>query len=104
MCLGCGYQGRELRAGAELSTFLCPRCGEDWYARPPRSYAELEGLGPVSVDLPPAVATRRLDATRLRAFEQRRRRATAVIRGAAVFFLALGLAALVGTAVIATTN
>lgn len=25
-------------------TFICPACGEDLYARPARSYAELEGL------------------------------------------------------------
>ncbi|MEM8835974.1 MAG: hypothetical protein AAGD00_09160 [Planctomycetota bacterium] len=25
-------------------TFTCPACGEDLYARPARSYAELEGL------------------------------------------------------------
>lgn len=23
---------------------LCPNCGEDFYIRPPRSYAEMEGL------------------------------------------------------------
>lgn len=41
MCLGCGYQGSRLEGNA---TFSCPGCGTDLYARPPMSYAEMEGL------------------------------------------------------------
>ena len=36
MCLRCGLAVRRQRG------FVCPDCGEDWYSRPPRSYAELE--------------------------------------------------------------
>lgn len=59
-CLACGYAGRfaQGRGGrgqfglvphaetAERSGPLghCPRCGCDFHARPPRSYAEMEGL------------------------------------------------------------
>lgn len=41
-CVGCG-----LRAdvqGTKVNQERCPRCGVDWVARPPRSYAELEGF------------------------------------------------------------
>jgi hypothetical protein len=44
MCLCCGHAGRTLQGDRGLTTFECPSCGEDLYARPPRSYAELEGL------------------------------------------------------------
>lgn len=44
MCLGCGFDGRELQGERGRFTFVCPCCGEDLYARPPRSYAQLEGL------------------------------------------------------------
>jgi len=43
-CLYCGYDGRILQGERREHTWLCPRCGEDLYARPPRSYAEMEGL------------------------------------------------------------
>lgn len=78
-CLRCGHAGAELQrrsAGAEGGlgggmlgrpggrarradeaagvvdgvVLRCPVCGEDLYARPPRSYAELEGLTRVKVD------------------------------------------------------
>lgn len=43
MCLSCGYTGDELQS-PESEPLRCPECGEDLYTRPPRSYAELEGL------------------------------------------------------------
>jgi predicted RNA-binding Zn-ribbon protein involved in translation (DUF1610 family) len=43
-CLRCGYCGPELQSDRGERTFACPACGEDLYARPARSYAELEGL------------------------------------------------------------
>ena len=43
-CLRCGYRGDELQRLGELAAYRCPDCGQDLYARPPRSYAEMEGL------------------------------------------------------------
>lgn len=37
-CVGCGLTIRDSEAGA------CPRCSVDFEERPPRSYAEMEGL------------------------------------------------------------
>jgi hypothetical protein len=40
-CVACGYEGRSLlKPGLER----CPRCSCDLRSRPPRSYAEMEGL------------------------------------------------------------
>jgi len=44
MCLRCGHDGPSLQGDNARETFVCPSCGEDLYARPARSYAELEGL------------------------------------------------------------
>jgi len=44
MCLRCGYRGREVQGGTDGRTFVCPRCEADLYARPARSYAEMEGI------------------------------------------------------------
>jgi len=44
MCLCCGHTGPELQGTSASSVLVCPACGEALYARPPRSYAELEGL------------------------------------------------------------
>jgi len=46
-CVGCGLRAelRVTEGGAER----CPRCGVDWSVRPPRSYAELEGLETAAV-------------------------------------------------------
>lgn len=44
MCLACGYDGRIIQAGRSDPAWQCPQCGADLYARPPRSYAEMEGL------------------------------------------------------------
>ena len=43
-CLRCGHEGEELQRDGAMRVFDCPACGEDLYARPPRSYAEMEGL------------------------------------------------------------
>lgn len=44
MCLACGFSGRAIQNASRETAWLCPRCGTDLYARPPRSYAELEAL------------------------------------------------------------
>lgn len=54
-CLACGHDGPELQGGCS-GVFVCEVCGADLYARPPRSYRELEGLDEVS----PSVAPRRV--------------------------------------------
>lgn len=43
-CLICGYDGPELQGDTAEGTYRCPACDADLYARPPRSYAELEGF------------------------------------------------------------
>jgi predicted RNA-binding Zn-ribbon protein involved in translation (DUF1610 family) len=43
-CLNCGHDGPELQGERGHALFVCPCCGQDLYARPPRSYAEMEGL------------------------------------------------------------
>lgn len=52
-CLRCGYRGDELQKRGEAAAYLCPVCGQDLYARPPRSYAEMEDI-PVAPSVPPA--------------------------------------------------
>lgn len=44
MCLSCGFDGRAIQNHSRDSTWVCPRCDSDLYARPPKSYAELEAL------------------------------------------------------------
>jgi len=44
VCLTCGYRGAELQREGSAAAFVCPRCGQDLYTRPARSYAEMEGL------------------------------------------------------------
>jgi hypothetical protein len=44
VCLACGFDGQALQHLRYAECIACPRCGEDLGARPPRSYAELEGL------------------------------------------------------------
>lgn len=43
-CLTCGFRGRELQGRRGLERLVCPQCRQDFYARPPRTYAEMEGL------------------------------------------------------------
>ncbi|MBT8484677.1 MAG: hypothetical protein HKO59_09025 [Phycisphaerales bacterium] len=40
-CVACGYDGSYL---GDLAADHCSQCGCDFRARPPRSYAEMEGL------------------------------------------------------------
>lgn len=42
LCLRCGHDGDELQPDAPWPVYVCPCCGEDLYARPAKSYAELE--------------------------------------------------------------
>ncbi|MHC4948327.1 MAG: hypothetical protein ACYTG1_08705 [Planctomycetota bacterium] len=50
-CVACGYDGVLLRGG---QVEYCPRCSCDLQERPPRSYAEMEGLlgHPLTIDAP----------------------------------------------------
>lgn len=44
MCPRCGYDGAEMQGEAGRRRYECPLCRGDLYTRPPRSYAEMEGL------------------------------------------------------------
>ncbi|MCL4220033.1 MAG: hypothetical protein KJZ65_01550 [Phycisphaerales bacterium] len=56
-CLRCGYDGPAVQDGS--IEFLCPHCGQDLYARPPRSYLELEGIRRAEPERPHRVGFRR---------------------------------------------
>ena len=43
-CVCCGYAGPELQGDTAVVHFQCPSCAADLYARPPRSYYEMEGF------------------------------------------------------------
>jgi hypothetical protein len=43
-CLSCGHGGRSLQGERGRLIYACPACDADLYARPPMSYAEMEGL------------------------------------------------------------
>lgn len=52
-CCACGYGGHFAQIQAERAEAIgahCPRCGCDFAVRPPRSYAEMEGLDERSPD------------------------------------------------------
>lgn len=51
-CMACGYDGPAIRASHSTH---CVRCGCDLLARPPRSYAELEGFVPMQEYAEPEV-------------------------------------------------
>jgi len=92
MCLGCGFDGAELQGHLAHVRYRCPSCGHDLYARPPRSYAEMEGLAPVRT--PPRSARMEEWAVRLMAIEaeQRKSRRRVVVTSCIVgVFLALSL-------------
>lgn len=77
MCLSCGFDGKEIQGDREPCTFSCPSCGSDLYARPPRSYAAMEGFaGPAPADGAPELSVSR---------RQERRRRKKWHRGAARF-------------------
>ncbi len=44
VCVYCGFSGLAIQVGGDLTEFRCPRCQGDLYARPPRSYLEMEGF------------------------------------------------------------
>jgi hypothetical protein len=44
MCLACGFDGVAIQSDHRETLWSCPQCDSDLYARPPRSYAELEGF------------------------------------------------------------
>lgn len=44
VCLRCGHDGPEMQVDIASAPVACPRCGQDLWARPARSYAEMEGL------------------------------------------------------------
>lgn len=50
-CVACGYDRDDIRSGDHTH---CPACGCDLAQRPPRSYAEMEGLvgQPLTIDAP----------------------------------------------------
>lgn len=87
-CPCCGYSGRELQGDRGQRTFVCPSCDLDLYARPARSYAEMEGFveptRPVSFD-----RLSRLIAQRVDPKKARRRR---LLRAAGLVSLTLALA------------
>ncbi len=43
-CRRCGHDGPEVQGDRTGAVFECPACGEDLYARPAMSYAEMEGF------------------------------------------------------------
>lgn len=49
-CLSCGYGGPELQGDRGRIALRCPACDEDLYARPARSYSEMEGLDQLTRD------------------------------------------------------
>src|SRR5262245_34628423 len=53
-CVSCGYDGALLRGGQAAR---CPRCACDLQLRPPRSYAEMEGLVGHPIAVHPSVAS-----------------------------------------------
>ena len=46
--MACGYRGAEVQSGYPVEVFVCPGCGCDLYTRPPRSFAEMEGVDSAS--------------------------------------------------------
>mgnify|MGYP000556951746 CR=1 FL=1 len=46
MCPRCGDRADAIQHDWPRRPHICPSCGGDLYARPPRSYAEMEGLEP----------------------------------------------------------
>jgi hypothetical protein len=85
-CVACGYAGRFVERPGQTH---CPRCSCDFIERPPRSYAEMEGID----QLEPSVARR----ARSQSFEPPAREWRIVERWLLVLF---GIA-VVGTAVFA---
>jgi len=87
-CVQCGLSADAI---SSTSADACPRCGCDLSRRPPRSYAEMEGL----FDLP--VETGAVDAVARARWDAAAARWLLVVGGAAV----LAVAALVVTMMLA---
>jgi hypothetical protein len=54
-CVSCGYEGPAVHQSRSRCVIAeCPQCGCDFHERPPRSYAEMEGLlgQPVTINAP----------------------------------------------------
>lgn len=43
-CRRCGHDGQDVQGDRGGIVYECPVCGEDLYARPAMSYAEMEGF------------------------------------------------------------
>ena len=99
MCLSCGYEGDELQGPLSAIRYRCPSCQTDLYARPPRSYAQMEGL-PTRARIGEGVRIE-VWADRLIALERERRKSRrwaatvfGLITGAALGAVIIGAAAL----------
>ncbi len=59
-CVYCGYSGFFIQLGGQATGFECPACQGDLYARPARTYGEMEGFAPVVAErtAPPSPARR----------------------------------------------
>lgn len=65
LCRSCGYAGEDLQQPDAGPVFCCPSCGADLYARPPKSYAEMELLVVGPSEKPRTPSRRRPWAVRL---------------------------------------
>lgn len=68
LCLRCGHDGPELQADPGDAPLTCPRCGQDLYERPARSYAELEAIDDIPAPPPPRPSWSRRQWRLLRAW------------------------------------
>ncbi|MCW5776306.1 MAG: hypothetical protein KIS87_07710 [Phycisphaeraceae bacterium] len=50
-CRRCGHDGPDVQGDRAGLVYECPACGEDLYARPAMSYAEMEGFVAAAVGL-----------------------------------------------------
>lgn len=98
MCLVCGFRGPEMQGPLSLVKYRCPSCQADLYARPPRSYAQMEGLEAASAPIERARleewAARLLRVERRRARRRRAALVASLISGAAILSVVIGLVAL----------
>lgn len=44
--MACGFDDQAFQSRGPLKWYVCDACGCDLYARPPRSYQEMEGIEP----------------------------------------------------------
>lgn len=98
MCLCCGHDGTELQGQLAATSFICPSCGADLYARPPRTYAQMEGIvdrESVSATTFDRLSRLLLSASDAAADRRRRRVRMARLTAAAVLIVATVAAAAV---------